>query len=139
MRAHPSRRKPMLKVKLSTLITFVVLVAAGTTTLAAAASLSVTSKSLGAGRAAVTVCDSNGFTYTHTLNASHNVLTVTVAGIDPSCAGATLALTLANNLNASIGTATAVLPASGFLGWATLTVTGAPPSATVTGYRVAIS
>jgi len=125
--------------KLSTVLTLFVLVAVGAASFAAAATLSVASASLGSGRVAAAVCDSDGFTYTHTLNTSHAVTTVTVSGINAACAGGTLQITLANSSNASIGSGSAALPSSGFLGWATVTIAGAPPSANVTSYRVAIS
>jgi hypothetical protein len=129
----------MMKPNLSILITILVLLAAGATSFAAAATLAVTSTTLGAGRTAVPACDTDGFTFTHTLDTSHNVATVTVSGIAAACAGATLQLTLANSLNASIGSSNAALPSSGFTGAATLTIAGTAPSANVAAYRVAIS
>ena len=128
-----------MKLKLSTVVGTFVLIAAAAASFAAAATLSMSSRSLGAGRAAVSVCDSDGFSYTHTLDASQNVATVTVSGIAASCAGTTLQLTLADAGNASIGSASALLPASGFLGQVTLTITGAAPSANVSFYRVAVT
>jgi hypothetical protein len=128
-----------MKPKLSILITTLVLLAAGATSFAAAATLSVTSKTLGAGSTVVPACDTDGFVYTHTLDVSHNVATVTVSSIAAACAGATLQLTLANSSSAAIGTGSAVLPSSGFTGDVTLTITGAPPSANVAAYRVGIA
>jgi hypothetical protein len=129
----------MMKPTLSILITILVLLAAGATSFAAAATLGVTSKTLGAGRTAVPACDTDGFTFTHTLTTSHDVATVTVSGIALACAGATLQLTLANAVNTSIGSSSAVLPAAGFTGAATMAIAGVAPSASVAAYRVAIS
>lgn len=128
-----------MKPTLSLLVGAAVLLAAGAASFAAAATLSVSSQTLGAGRAAVPVCDANGFAYTHRLDASRNVATVTVSGIDPSCAGATLRLSLVGALSAEIGSGSATLPASGFAGWVTVTITGAPSPGNVNLYRVGIS
>jgi hypothetical protein len=105
---------------------------------AAAASLSFTTNMLGSGRAAQPACDSDGFTYTHTVNtaASHGVLTVTVSGIDAGCSGGTLKLTLADASNASIGTGSGAVTGTGFV---TLTIAGTPPSANVAKYQAAIT
>lgn len=129
----------MMKPNLSLLITILVLLAAGATSFAAAATLGVTSTTLGAGRTAVPACDTDGFSYTHTLDTSHNVATVTVSGVAAACAGATLQLTLADSVNASIGSSSAALPVSGFTGSATMTISGTAASASVAAYRVAIS
>jgi hypothetical protein len=128
-----------MKLKLSTLITAVVFITAGATSFAAAASLSVASATFGAGRTAVAPCDSDGFVYTHTLDASHNVASVTVSSINTACSGATLQVTLTDGANVSLGNGSVALPASGFTGAATVTVTGTAPSANVAAYRVAIS
>jgi hypothetical protein len=105
---------------------------------AAAASLSLTTNMLGSGQAPQPACDSDGFTYTHTVDttASHGVLTVTVSGINAACSGGTLKLTLANSSNGSIGTGSGAVTATGFV---TLTITGLPASATVAKYQAAIT
>jgi hypothetical protein len=87
----------------------------------------------------LSACDTDGFTFTHTLDTSHNVATVTVSGIAAPCAGATLQVTLADSVNASIGSSSAALPAAGFTGAATMTIVGTAPSANVAAYQVAIS
>ncbi len=61
--------------------------------LAAAATLGLDAESLGAGNAAVTACDADGFSPSYTTVAG-NVTTVTVGGIDAACVGGQLSVTL---------------------------------------------
>jgi hypothetical protein len=73
-----------------------------------AASLGVSSKSLGAGNSAVAACQSG------TLTASY---VVTVTGLDTTsptnCASKAFRITLTNSSNASLGEVTGTTPASG--------------------------
>jgi len=62
----------------------------------------LTSADLGAGGAAVTACDTNGFTESYTTS-SGSVTEVTLGGIaDPGCEGGQLSLTLADASGASV-------------------------------------
>ena len=62
------------------------------------------------GSAAVAACQTNGFTFTHTV-AGGNVTAVTVGGIVAACQGGSLTLNLANSSGISIGSGTAAVPA----------------------------
>lgn len=112
------------------------LLAAAGAGVAAAATLATSSVSLGSGNAAVPICDSNGFTYTRTLSSGQNVATVTVSGIDASCAGGTLQLTLANAANVALGSGSASVTGSGNV---TVTIAGTAPAASIASYKVAIT
>lgn len=58
---------------------------------------------LGAGKAVVAACDTDGFDVSYTTS-SGTVTAVTVSGIaDPGCEGGQLALTLANTAGTSVG------------------------------------
>jgi hypothetical protein len=112
------------------------LLLAGGVSYAAAATLTTGSKQVGAGKAVVPICDTDGFTYTRTLDASHNVTSVTVSGINAACNGGTLQLTLADGANASLGSGSAAVTTSGS---ATITITGTAPAASVASYKSAIA
>jgi hypothetical protein len=82
--------------------------------LGAAASLAVSGDDLGAGAAAVGACDSDGpaglggATITdYAVDGSNRVTTVTVSGLNGTCAGGMLALTLTDQLGTELGTGTA--------------------------------
>src|SRR5206468_9113597 len=77
---------------------------------AAAAALGTTGGTLQGGSAAVAACQTNGFTFTHTV-AGGNVTAVTVGGIVAACQGGSLTLNLANSSGISIGSGTAAVPA----------------------------
>src|SRR5438876_819035 len=87
-----------------------------------AASLSVTSASLGAGSTAVAACQSGALNMTYTPSyqsglPGYAATTVTVNGLDltaPHCGGATIKVTLTGPgaSNASLGEQTATLPTS---------------------------
>ncbi len=101
----------------------VVLLGIGAFGLAAASAASLgglTSSSLGADNGAVTSCDTNGVaiaygapTYqTAGANAGqYTVSTVSVTGIDTTCNGKTVAVTLSDAGNVSLGSGTAVVAA----------------------------
>src|SRR3954468_11051790 len=101
-----------------------------------AATLLTNSKTLAAGKAPVTACDSDGFAYTRTLDGSHNVATVTVSGIAAACSGGTLRLTLARGANAPLASGAGPVTASAPVAVA---ITGAAPAGSVNAYHVAIA
>jgi hypothetical protein len=76
---------------------------------ASAASLGLTSGKLGAGSAAVSGCTSSSLTATRNVDNSGNVTQVNVLGVPQACAGETLAVTLENSSNASLGSSAAVV------------------------------
>ena len=84
---------------------------------ASAASLGgITSSRLGADDSVVASCDTNGVTtayssvYNTTTTAGFKVNDVTVGGIDDTCDGETMVITLTGAANASLGSATQVVP-----------------------------
>jgi hypothetical protein len=89
---------------------------------AAAASLGLTSGKLGAGSAVVSGCTASSLTATRNVNNSGNVTQVNVLSVPQTCSGETLAVTLENNLHASLGAASTVVGAC--TGGCTVTVTG---------------
>jgi hypothetical protein len=120
-------------------VAFVLLaVTAAAATFAAAASIGVASGSLGAGNSAIGACDPDGFTFTRVVNNSGAITSLTIGGIAAACAGGTLSVNLTNSSNASIGSATASLPSSGFGGSATVTPSPAPTASSVNAYRASI-
>ena len=83
---------------------------------ASAASLGgLTSSSLGADNGAVTSCDTDGVSIAYgapaydAASGVYKVSTVTVSGIAVGCAGKTVAVTLSDAANASLGSGTAVI------------------------------
>jgi hypothetical protein len=89
---------------------------------AAAASLGVGTGKLAAGNAAVTGCTSSSLTATRNVDDTGNVTQVNVTSVPQACAGEILAVTLENNLHASIGSASAIVGTC--TGGCTATVTG---------------
>ncbi len=73
-----------------------------TTAFASAASLGLSTNTLGAGSANVQTCDSDGVSATYTVT-SGNVTAVTIDGIAAACAGGRLKVTLADSSGAAIG------------------------------------
>ena len=86
-----------------------------TTVFAVAASLSVTSPTLGAGTATVASCDTDGVTTSYTVAYSataggYTVANVSVSGIaTPGCDGKTMKVTLVGSADASLGEQTVTL------------------------------
>ena len=83
-----------------------------------AASLNLTSDSLGAGTATVAACQAGALnaTYTSTYSAAapgYTVGTVTVTGLAATCFSKAYKITLSGAANASLGEATGTTPASG--------------------------
>jgi hypothetical protein len=111
-----------------------------------AASLSVSSSSLGAGNASVAACQSTTLTssYATAYNAStpgYNVGVVTVNGLDTTaghCASKAFKITLVNSSNTSLGEVTGTTPASGASFTADFT-SATVSAASVTGVHVLIT
>jgi hypothetical protein len=104
---------------------------------ASAASLSVTPHNVGGGTALVSRCDANGFQYRFSVNSSAQITLVSVGGIDVSCAGGILRLTLANGTT-SVGQGTVTLPTAGFSGSIGVNISPTPQSDQVTTLYAAI-
>jgi hypothetical protein len=107
-----------------------------------AASLNLTSDSLGAGTVVVASCQAGALnaTYTSTYSAAapgYTVGTVTVTGLAATCYSKAYKITLSGAANASLGEATGTTPAVG----TTIVATFAPALAatSVTGISVVIS
>jgi hypothetical protein len=92
------------------------------TGIAAAASLGMSSGRLAAGSAVVSGCTSSSLTATRSVDNSGNVTQVNVLGVPQACAGETLAVTLENNVNASLGNASTTVGAC--TGGCTVSLTG---------------
>lgn len=122
--------------RLRRLVFCLLVLIAGGVSYAAAATLTTGSKQVGAGNAVVPICDTDGFTYTRTLDASRNVTSVTVSGINAACNGGTLQLTLADAANAALGSGSAAVDTSGY---ATVTIAGTAPAGSVASYKSAIT
>ena len=107
-----------------------------------AASLNLTSDSLGAGTVVVASCQAGALnaTYTSTYSAAapgYTVGTVTVTGLAATCYSKAYKITLSGAANASLGEATGATPASGTSFAATFSPALAATS--VTGISVVIS
>ena len=107
-----------------------------------AASLNLTSDSLGAGNATVAACQAGALnaTYTTTYSATtpgYTVGTVTVTGLAATCYSKAYKVTLSGAGNASLGEATGTTPASGTSFAATFTP--AVSAASVTGISVVLN
>ena len=96
-----------------------------------ASNLPMTATRIGGGTAAVTACDSNGFTFRLAVNAASRVPSVNVSGIHASCAGGTLRVTLVN-AGSDVGSGSAALPSSGFSGTADISISPLPTSDGIT-------
>ena len=113
---------------------------------AVAASLGVTSDTLGAGGASVVSCDTDGVTtsYSTVYDASipgYKVTTVTVNGIDgTACLGKTMKVTLSGTSDASLAERTAILGLLSTQSFDFSTGAGSPVSAAaVLGIRAVIA
>ena len=89
---------------------------------ASAASLGLTSGKLGAGNATVSGCTSSSLTATRNVNNNGNVTQVNVTGVPQACAGQTLAVTLENSSQTSLGASNSIVGAC--TGGCTVYVTG---------------
>ena len=106
-----------------------------------AASLNLTTDSLGSGTATVAACQAGALdaTYTTTYSATapgYTVGTVTVTGLASTCYGMAYKITLSGSGNTSLGEATGTTPSSGTSFAATFSGVSA---AAVTGISVVIS
>jgi hypothetical protein len=106
---------------------------------ASAASLGLASGKLGAGSAAVSGCASSSLTATRNVDNSGNVTKVNVLSVPQACAGQTLAITLGNSSNTSLGASFAVVGTC--TGGCTATVTGfgTVSAANVTAYSLSLT
>jgi hypothetical protein len=106
---------------------------------ASAASLGLASGKLGAGSAAVSGCASSSLTATRNVDNSGNVTKVNVLSVPQACAGQTLAITLGNSSNTSLGASSAVVGTC--TGGCTATVTGfgTVSAANVTAYSLSLT
>ena len=102
-----------------------------------ASNLNVTTIKLGAGSAGVAVCDPDGLSFRYTSNNAGQVTQVSVTDIHAACAGGTLKVTLSNG-SASVGTGSVSLPASGFTGTASVSLSPQPAATVITAARAAI-
>jgi hypothetical protein len=109
------------------------------TGIAAAASLGMSSGRMAAGSAAVSGCTSSSLTVTRNVDNSGSVTQVNILGVPQACAGETLAVTLENNLNVSLGNASTTVGAC--TGGCTVSLTGfgTISAATVNAYAVSLT
>ena len=106
---------------------------------AAAASLGLSTKQLGASSATVAGCTSSALSVTRNVNNSGNVTQVNVLSVPQACAGETLAVTLENSSHASIGSASTTVGAC--TGGCTVSVSGfgIVSAANVTAYALSLT
>ncbi len=126
--------------RISTILGTTLAIWAAFAAIAAAASLGLTSKTLGAGNAAVTPCGVTSLSATRTVDNSGNVTQVVVSGIPQSCSGQTLAVTLRNQTRGSLGSASTVIGAC--TGGCTATFTsfgGSVPATSLYGYAFGLT
>jgi len=98
------------------------------TACAAAATLVFSSQPLAAGNATVSSCGVASLSATRAVNNAGNITSVVVSSVPAACAGETLTVTLVGSGNASLGSASAAVPAGG--GPMTFTSFGATVSGT---------
>ncbi len=106
---------------------------------AAAASLGLTTKQLGAGNLTVTGCTSSALTVTRNVDNSGNVTQVNVLNVPQACGGETIAVTLENSSHTSLTNSSSVIGAC--TGGCTVSVTGfsTVSAATVTAYALSLT
>ena len=106
---------------------------------ASAASLGLSTGTLGAGNATVSGCTSSSLTATRNVDNSGNVTQINVTSVPQACAGETLAVTLQNSSHTSLGAATTVVGTCS--GGCTVTVTGfgSVSAANVTYYALSLT
>jgi hypothetical protein len=113
----------------------------GSSFVASATGLGVTSPPVAARKAAIARCDSNGITLAYTTSAG-NVTSVTVNGIaDPGCEGAEMSVTLTNaagNSIASGGPQTVATDGDAVDNSVTVAVSPNPAAEQVSGYQVSV-
>jgi len=104
---------------------------------AAASAMPLVTPPLGAGTGTVSACDTDGFTYRHTVDTAGRLTVVTVGSMAAACAGGTLRLTVTTGAT-SVGEGTAALPSAGFTGSAAVTLSPQPLSSAVTAVYVVV-
>ena len=106
---------------------------------ASAASLGLTSGTLGAGSAAVSGCTSSSLTATRNVDNSGNVTQLNVLSVPQACAGEVLTATLENSSNASLGSSAVIVGTC--TGGCTVSLTGfgTVSAANVTAYALSIT
>jgi hypothetical protein len=106
---------------------------------AAAATLNLSTRRLGAGSATVTGCTSSSLTATRNVDNSGNVTQVNVTSVPQACAGETLAVTLENSSHTSLGNASTTVGTC--TGGCTVTVSGfgTVSAANVTAYALSLT
>ena len=124
--------------RIRTLVATVLAASAATAGVSAAGTLPFASAGFGAGGAPVASCDADGFTFANTVAESGAVTAVTVGAIAGTCAGGTLTLTLTDISSSSVGTGSTSLPAVGFAGSTTVTVSPQPWREEISAYRAVI-
>jgi|SRR5579884_138922 len=103
----------------------------------AAATLALASNPLAAGNAAVGSCGVSSLNATRSVDNAGNVTQVSIPSVPSACAGATLSLTLVGSGGASLGAASAPVPAGG--GTLTFSSFGATvPAASLLSYSFAV-
>lgn len=126
--------------RLGLLITLFAAFAVGAGSYAAAATLGVSSGTLGgSGAVAVSSCDADGVTVSQRdvdTSASHNVTSMVLTGINAACNGATLTVTLTDSTGAALVTGSVAVTASGT---ATVAFSGSDAAASIKGYRFALA
>ncbi|HET9114557.1 MAG TPA: hypothetical protein VFN33_00545 [Gaiellaceae bacterium] len=125
--------------RLVNIVGLVLVLALLSTGIAAAASLGMSSGGLSAGSAVVAGCTSSSLTTTRNVDNSGNVTQVNVLSVPQACAGETLAVTLENNLNASLGSASTTVGAC--TGGCAVGITGfgTVSAATVNAYAISLT
>ena len=106
---------------------------------ASAASLGLSTGKLGAGSATVSGCTSSSLTTTRNVDNSGNVTQVNVTGVPQACAAETLAVTLQNSTNTSLGAVSAVVGTCSGGCTVTLTGFGSVSAANVTYYALSLT
>ncbi len=101
---------------------------------ASAATMPVVTAPVGNGSAAVTTCDSDGFTASGFTTSGGKVTGVTLTGIAPACAGGQLSVTLTQG-STSVATGG---PVTVSVTSATVGVTGSPDAWTVDGMHAVV-
>src|SRR5437868_11029257 len=106
---------------------------------ASAASLGLGTGQLGAGSAIVSGCTSSSLTTTRNVDNSGNVTQVNVTGVPQACAAETLAVTLQNSTNTSLGAVSAVVGTCSGGCTVTLTGFGSVSAANVNAYALSLT
>jgi len=122
--------------RLANLLGFALAVAAMSAACGAATSLGLGSKKLSAGNAAVTSCGVSALSAVRSVDNGGNITSVVVSGLPAACTGETLSLTLADSTGASLGSASAAIPAGG--GSLTFASFGSVSATSLKSYRYAV-